>query len=441
MSSAKPLDLKKIREDFPILSAANVTEKPLIYLDSAATSQKPISVIRAVEEYSRRENASVHRGVYKLAQLSTERYESIRPKVAAFIGAKSEAEIIFTSGTTESINLVAEGYGRMHFFSGDVIAVTRMEHHGNFVPWQAIAKERGAEFHIIELDSDGRVDMESLKKVLALKPKLISISAMSNVTGVINPIREIATLAKAAGALISVDGAQLVAHAPVSIADLGPIDFFSFSGHKIGGPTGIGILWVRETLIPRMKPYRYGGHMIEQVGDQETTYQEGPAKFEAGTPNIHGVIGLGAAIDYLQGIGMDRISAHEKILVDRFVELQKKLPELHIIGPSSAKDRGAVFSFEMKGVHAHDLATFLDLDNICVRAGHHCCQPLLSKYEMVSTCRASFTFYNSLDEVDALFESLHRARDYFAARKQGLKRSTGGGGSTSQGGSGHVATG
>ena len=410
------LDTKHIREDFPILSR-NVRGKSLVYLDSGATSQKPASVIQAMTDYYSSYNANVHRGVYWLSQEASEKYEAVRGKVGHFIGVTDEREIIFTSGTTESINLVASTWGRTNIQAGDDVIVTRLEHHSNFVPWQALAKERGANFKIVELTSDYRIDLDSLKNNLAGKPKILAISLMSNALGTITPIREIATLAKNAGAVVVVDAAQAAAHLPLDIKQLGPIDFLAFSSHKLCGPTGFGILWGRHELLDKMPPYQYGGDMILRVEDHETRWNELPLKFEAGTPNIAGAIGFGAALDYLTEIGMEKIQAHEIEIGQYALKKLQTVKDLKIIGPVTNENRGSLFSFVLGDVHPHDIATFLDSEGIAVRAGHHCVQHLNQKLGITATTRASFSFYNNLGELDHLVEALNKTRTFFGKER------------------------
>lgn len=405
-------DVRKVREDFPILTR-KVHGKDLVYLDNAATTQKPKSVIEALTQYYTTYNANVHRGAYLLSQEATDAYEGVRPKVARFIGAEIEQEIIFTRGTTESLNMIAACYARDRIQSGDDIVVTRMEHHSSFVPWQQLAKEKGANFKIVELDSDFRLDLDSLDQQLSGRPKILAVTLMSNVLGTINPIREIAERAKKKGAVVVVDAAQAAAQIPIRISELGPIDFLAFSSHKVCGPTGVGVLWGRETLLKEMRPWQYGGDMILRVQDQDTTWNQLPWKFEAGTPNIAGIIAFGTAIDYLESIGMDTIRAHEKSLAEYALTQMQTVPGLKIVGPRTLENRGSTVSFVLEGVHPHDLATFLDMDGIATRAGHHCAQPLMSKLGIVATSRASFLFYNTQSEIDIFVESLKKAQKYF----------------------------
>ncbi len=401
-----------VRKDFPNLERV-IDGKRLCYLDNAATSQRPKKVIDAVVKYYTQMNANVHRGVYSLSQEATDAFEAVRGKVARFIGAKTEREIIITKGTTESINLIASSYGDLAIQAGDVIAVTRMEHHSNFVPWQQLAKRKKARFEIIELTNDLRLDPKDVDRVLALKPKILAISLLSNVTGVINPIHSLAARFKMLGTTIVVDAAQGIAHGEVVLDRLGPIDFMAFSSHKLCGPTGVGILWGREELLNKMSPYQFGGNMISHVGDHETEWNELPHKFEAGTPDIAGVIGFGAAIDYIETMGRMRIEAYEQSITEAVIQALKEVPGVRLLGPSDAHHRAPIFSLAIEGVHAHDLATFLDMQGISVRAGHHCTHPLMMKLGLPATCRASFSFYNTLDEVNLLIKALKEAPIFF----------------------------
>jgi len=405
------------RKDFPILSRI-IDGKPLCYLDNAATSQRPKKVIDAIVKYYTETNANVHRGVYSLSQEATDAFESVRSKVARFIGANSEREVIFTKGTTESINLVAQSYGEMVIHSGDVIAVTRMEHHANFVPWQQLAKRRGARFEIMELTPDLRLDPKEVDRVLALKPKIFAVSLLSNVTGVTNPIASLASRFKMVGTTVVVDCAQGIAHGEVTLDRLGPVDFIAFSSHKLCGPTGIGILWGREELLEKMPPYQLGGNMISHVGDFDSEWNEIPHKFEAGTPDIASVIGFGAALDYIETLGRNRIAEYEQGLTEYVLSHLNQIPGIRLLGPRDPHHRAPIFSVAIEGVHAHDLATFLDMRGISVRAGHHCAHPLMTKLCLPATCRASFSFYNTTDEADLLISALKEAPLFFARKKK-----------------------
>ena len=405
-------NVSKVREDFPILST-QVRDQPLVYLDSAATSQKPQFVLDVMNEAYQQYHANVHRGAYWLSQVSTEKYEGVREKVAKFIGVKNTKEIIFTRGTTESINIVCSSWGQENIQEGDDIVITRMEHHSNFVPWQQLAKEKKANLKIIEINQDYKLDLESVQKAFSGNPKVFAFTMMSNVLGTLNPVMELTKMAKDKGAMVLVDAAQSVSQMPISIDELGPVDFIAFSAHKMCGPTGVGVLWGKESLLNQMKPYQFGGDMISRVQDHQTSWNELPWKFEAGTPNFVGVIGMGAAIDYLQSIGMDQIHQYEQKLIDYTVNEMLNVSGLKLIGPKSPHNRGTAFSFTLEGIHPHDLATFLDVKGISIRAGHHCAMPLMDKLQIVATTRASLLFYNTKEEVDLLIQSLNEAKKYF----------------------------
>ncbi len=405
-----------IRKDFPILARV-IEGKALCYLDNAATSQKPKKVVDAISRFYLETNANVHRGVYHLSQEATDAFESVRGKVRRFLGARSEREVIFTRGTTDSINLVASSFGGMSIQEGDVVAVTRMEHHANFVPWQQLAKQKKARFEIIELTDDWRLDPKDVDRVLGMKPKILAVTLLSNVTGVTNPVASLATRFKMAGTTILVDAAQGIAHSEVKIDDLGPIDFLAFSAHKMCGPTGVGVLWGREALLEKMPPYQLGGNMIAHVGDLDSEWNELPHKFEAGTPDIASVIGLGAAIDYIETHGRTRIEEYEQSITDHVLEKLVQIPGLRLLGPTDPHHRAPIFSVAIDGVHAHDLATYLDMEGISVRAGHHCAHPLMFKLGLPATCRASFSFYNTFEEADMLVKALAQAPSFFARRR------------------------
>jgi cysteine desulfurase/selenocysteine lyase len=404
-----------IRKDFPILSRV-IDGKPLCYLDNAATSQRPKKVVDAILRYYLEQNSNVHRGVYRLSQEATDAFESVRGKVARFIGAASEREIVFTKGTTESINLVMSSFGGATIREGDVIAVTRMEHHANFVPWQQLARQKKARFEIIELTPDWRLDPQEVDRVLALRPKILAVTLLSNVTGVTNPIASLAARFKMVGTTILVDAAQGIAHGDVNMERLGPVDFLAFSGHKLCGPTGVGVLWGREALLEIMPPYQFGGNMISHVGDGASEWNELPHKFEAGTPDIASVIGLGAAIDYLETIGRSRIREYEDVITRRVLERISAIEGLRLLGPADPHHRAPIFSVAIQGVHAHDLATYLDMQGISVRAGHHCAHPLMMRLGLPATCRASFSFYNTMDEAERLVQALREAPQFFARK-------------------------
>ena len=405
-------DVESIRKDFPILGR-EIRGKKLVYLDNAATSQKPLAVIEAQSRVYKELNANVHRGVHFLSQESTDAYERSRTKIARFIGVKNDQEIIFTRGTTESINLVMHSWGREFVQAGDTILVTRMEHHSNFVPWQSLALEKKAHFKIVELN-EYCLDLDHMEKLLKEgRVKIVAVTAMSNVLGTINPVKQIAELAKKYGALVLVDAAQAMAHTGLKVSAMGPIDFMAFSSHKMCGPTGIGVLWGRKELLLSMRPYQFGGDMILQVGDENTSWNELPWKFEAGTPNYGDSIAFGAALDYLQEIGMDRIHQYEQELVGYAREQMSRLSDIKILAPNDPKIHGGVLSFTCSKVHPHDMATFLDTEGIAIRAGHHCAQPLMKKLGVIATNRASFYFYNTKKEIDRLVTSVGAALEYF----------------------------
>jgi cysteine desulfurase/selenocysteine lyase len=404
-------DPARIRKDFPILSTTVRDGKKLVYLDNAATTQKPLAVIEAMGSYYREINANVHRGIHRLAELATESYEEARRKAAAFIHAPDARGIIFTRGTTEGINLVAHAWGDSFVRSGDEIILSEMEHHSNLVPWQLLAKRSGAKLRFIPVLDDGQLDMTAYHNLLSNKVKLVAVTQMSNVLGTINPAKEIVAAAHAAGAKVLLDGAQSVPHLPVDVQDLG-CDFLAFSGHKMVGPTGIGILYAREELQEAMEPFLGGGEMISKVTWEQSTWAEIPHKFEAGTPNISGAIVLGVAMDYLRGIGLDHIHAYERELTEYAIRKLSEVPGLKVIG--RAPERGGAVSFDLEGIHPHDVAHFVDKDGIAVRAGHMCAQPLMRKFGFAALSRASLYFYNVREEIDQLAASLHRVKGYFS---------------------------
>lgn len=404
------LDVASIRREFPILGQRVRDGKPLIYLDSAATSQKPAAVIEALGAYYREINANVHRGIHRLAELATEAYEEARGKIARFIGAPSERDIIYTRGTTESINLVAHAWGDAFVGAGDEIVVSGMEHHSNLIPWQLLAQRRGAVLRIIPVTEAGELDVEAYRSLLGPRTRLVAVTHMSNVLGTVNPVRELAEAAHAAGALILVDGAQSVPHQPVDVQQLG-CDFLAFSGHKMCGPTGIGILYGREEVLESMGPFLGGGEMISKVWDDRATWAELPYKFEAGTPDISGAYGLGVAVDYLNRLGMAAVHACEQELTCYALDRLAEVPGLKIHG--RAAQRGGAIAFELAGVHPHDVAHFADKDGIAIRAGHMCAQPLLRRRGVGALSRASLYFYNTREEIDALAANLRRTREYF----------------------------
>jgi len=424
------LDSQAIRADFPILQR-QVHDKPLVYLDNAATSQKPEMVIQTMDDYYRRYNANIHRGVHTLAEEATAAYEDSRRKVGRFINARSPREVVFVRNTTEAINLVAASWGRANVRQGDVIILSEMEHHSNLVPWQLLAQATGAQLEFIGLDDQGRLLLghpahegsgQSLDHLLAAygeRVKLVSISGMSNVLGTINPVAEIARLAHEAGALFLVDGAQSVPHMPVDVRAIGA-DFLAFSGHKMLGPTGIGVLWARPAILEAMPPYMGGGDMIKNVGLLSSEWNELPHKFEAGTPNVAGAIGLAAAVDYLAALGMDQVFVREHELIAYALDRLAAVPDLQIYGPPAA-ERGGVVSFNLLKdgellIHPHDLASILDHEGIAIRAGHHCAQPLVEHYCVPAMARASFYIYNLEQEIDILVDALLKARRIFGLK-------------------------
>lgn len=405
------IDIQKIRADFPILDQ-EINEKPLAYLDNAATSQKPKQVIEALTHYYEFDNANVHRGVHTLAARATDAYESARVKVAKFIHAREVAEIIFTRGTTSAINLVVDSYAEANIEAGDEIVISYLEHHSNLIPWQQLAKRKGAVLKYIELEEDGTISVEQAKKTIGEKTKIVALAHVSNVLGTITPIREIAAIAHKFGAVILVDGAQAVPHMEVNVVDL-DADFYAFSGHKMMAPTGIGALYGKRELLDAMEPTEFGGEMIDFVELYDSTWKELPWKFEAGTPIIGGAIALGEAIDYLAEVGLANIHAHEQELVGYAIEEMSKIDGITIYGPKDASKRCGLVTFNLEGAHPHDIATILDEDGIAIRAGHHCAQPLMKWLDVSSTARASFYIYNTKEEIDALIDGLKLTKEYF----------------------------
>jgi cysteine desulfurase/selenocysteine lyase len=405
------LDIEQIRKDFPILKREVHPGVQLIYLDSTATTQKPIQVIQAMDDYYHSYNANVHRGVHTLAEEATTAYEGGRQRVADFIHAHSAKEIIYTRNTTEAINLVALTWGRAFLQEDDLIILTEMEHHSNLVPWQILSAEKGIRLEFIPITSDGLLKLDVYHQLLEQKPKLVSFTHMSNVLGTINPAKEIISMAHQAGAIALVDGAQSVPHFPVDVQDLGA-DFLAFSGHKICGPTGIGVLYGKYELLNKMPPFLGGGEMIKRVLLRSFIPNEVPHKFEAGTPAIAESIGLHAALDYVDRIGMDRIAAHEREIITYALDRLEEVSEVHVFGPD-ANHKGGVAAFTFDGVHPHDVAQVLDRAGIAVRAGHHCAMPLHDKFKIPATTRASFYLYNKIEEVDSLIEGLYQVKQFF----------------------------
>jgi cysteine desulfurase/selenocysteine lyase len=390
------LNIDQIRADFPVLHQ-QVNKAPLVYFDNAATTQKPKAVMDALVAYYEQDNANIHRGIHTLAERATTAYELTRKKLAAFLNAPSTDQIIFTSGTTAGINLVAQTFGRANVGKGDQIIVSNLEHHSNIVPWQMIAEEKGAEIKVIPVSDEGVLDIEAFKGLLNPKVKLVAVNHVSNAIGTINPIAEIISLAHAVGAKVLIDGAQSVAHLAVDVQAL-DLDFFVFSAHKLFGPTGVGVLYGKRELLEAMPPYQGGGEMIKEVSFSGTTYNELPYKFEAGTPNIADVIAFGAALDYVQSIPSGALAAQEEALLAYATEKLQAIPGLKIVG--TAPEKIAVISFVVDGVHPQDMGVLLDKFGIAIRTGHHCAQPLMQRYDLVGTCRASFSFYNTFEEID-----------------------------------------
>lgn len=408
--ASAPYDVAAVRRDFPILSR-EVYGKPLVYLDNGASAQKPQAVIDAVTKAYSHEYANVHRGLHYLSNTATENFEAARETVRRFLNAPSQDEVIFTRSTTEAINLVAQTFGAEQVGEGDEIVLSIMEHHSNIVPWHFLRERQGAVLKWVYVREDGSFDIDAFEAALSSKTKLVAITQMSNVLGTVVPIREICRIAHARGIPVLVDGSQSAVHMPVDVQDLG-CDFFVFTGHKVYGPTGIGVLWGKMEHLERMRPFNGGGEMILDVTEDMVSYNSPPHRFEAGTPPIVQAIGLAAALDYMDTLGRDRIAAHEAALRDYAHERLKQINSIRIFG--EAPDKGAIVAFEMKGVHAHDVSMIIDREGVAVRAGTHCAQPLLARYGVTSTCRASFGLYNTFDEVDRLVEALQKAHDFFA---------------------------
>ena len=405
----KMLNVQKIRRDFPILRR-EVHGKPLVYLDNAATTQKPKSVIDSISSYYETSNANVHRGIHALAEEATTAYEGARSKVAEFIGTRNPAEIIFTRGTTEAINLVAYSWGEKFLKKGDTVLLTLMEHHSNLVPWQLLAQRKGLNLEFIPVTAEGYLeDPEGM--IRRLRPKLVAFTHVSNVLGTVNPVRKLIEFAQTLNPrpYTLIDGAQAMAHLPVNVAELG-CDFYAFSSHKMMGPTGVGVLWGKKEILEEMPPFLAGGEMIREVFLRESTFKDIPHKFEAGTPHISGVIGLGAAVDYLSALGMENIRrSEEKVLEYAFKKLEA-VPGLTIYGPRNSADRGGVIAFNVAGIHPHDLATVLDQDGVAIRSGNHCAMPLHTHFKINASARASFAFYNTKEEIDILVGGIERAK-------------------------------
>ncbi|MBI2165883.1 MAG: cysteine desulfurase [Chloroflexi bacterium] len=404
------LDVEKIRQDFPILRR-EVRGKPLVYLDSAATSQKPQAVIDALVRYYTTENSNVHRGIHLLSEEATQEYEGARTKVQAFLNASSPQEIVFVRGTTEGINLVAGSYGRQNLREGDEIIISAMEHHSNIVPWQILCQEKGARLRVIPMNDSGELLLEEYERMLGPRTRLVAVVHVSNSLGTINPVEEIIRLAHRQGVPVLIDGAQAAPHLPLDVRKL-DCDFYVFSGHKILGPTGIGVLYGKASLLDSMPPYQGGGDMIKSVTFEKTVYNDIPYRFEAGTPHIAGAIGLGAAIDYLSAIGLDRVAAYEHQLLEYGTERLSQIRGLRIIG--TAREKAAVLSFVLDGIHPHDIGTVLDSEGIAIRTGHHCTQPVMARFGIPATARASLAFYNTKQEIDVLVRGIDKVFEVFS---------------------------
>ena len=409
-SIAAGLDVERVRRDFPILHQY-VRGRPLVYLDSAATSQKPHAVIDAIARYYLEDNANVHRGVHLLSERATTRYEDAREKVRRFVNAAHAHEIVFVRGTTEAINLVAQSYGKSAVRQGDEIVISEMEHHSNIVPWQLLCEEAGASLRVAPIDDEGQLRLEELERLLGPRVRLLALAHVSNALGTINPVRRIVEMAHARGVPVLLDGAQAAPHLPIDVQELG-CDFYAFSGHKVFGPTGIGVLYGKSALLEQMPPWQGGGDMISLVSFERSTWNKLPWKFEAGTPDIAGAIGLGAALDYVQALGLPAIAAHEQDLLAYATGLLREVPSLRLIG--TAKEKSGVLSFQLGEVHPHDVGTVLDREGIAIRTGHHCAQPLMRRFGVSATARASIALYNRREDIEALVEGLHKVREIFA---------------------------
>ena len=408
--SPSVMDVERVRADFPILQI-KVGGKPLVYFDNAASSQMPQPVIDRLVRYQTTQHANIHRGVHYLSETATAEYEEARRKLQRFINAREEREVIFTSGTTEAINLVMHGYGRKFIGKDDEIILTTLEHHSNIVPWQMLAEEKGAKIRVVPINDAGELLLDDYEKLFNARTKFVGVMHVSNALGTINPVKHMIAFAHARGVPVLVDGAQAAPHLKVDVQDL-DCDFYAFSGHKLCGPTGIGILYGKAATLERMQPFKGGGDMILSVTFEKTTYNSIPHKFEAGTPPIAAAIGLGAAVDYISAIGMDRIAAHEIDLLDYATEQVNAMPGVRIIG--TAEQKAAVLSFAIDGVHPHDVGTLLNQDGIAIRTGHHCAQPVMQRFKVPATSRASFAFYNSMAEVDALIAGIRNVQKVFS---------------------------
>jgi cysteine desulfurase/selenocysteine lyase len=409
--AVKPsFDVERIRKDFPILQT-QVHGHPLVYLDNAATSQKPQAVINALVRYYEGENANIHRGVHYLSELATAEFEKARETVRAFVNAARSSEVIFTRGTTEAINLVAQTYGKANLGAGDEVLITAMEHHSNIVPWQMLCDEKGAKLRVAPINDQGELIFAEFEKLIGPKTRIVAVGHVSNALGTINPLKAMIAAAHAKGAVVVVDGAQAVPHLKVDVQDL-DADFYTFSGHKMYGPTGIGVLYGKQALLEAMPPYQGGGDMISSVTFEKTTYNKVPHKFEAGTPDMAGVAGLKAGIEYMNGIGIEKIAAHEHELLEYATQVIGATEGVRLIG--TAREKAGVLSFVLDEVHPHDIGTILDQQGIAVRTGHHCAQPVMERFQIPATVRASFAVYNTKDEVDALARGIRKVREVFA---------------------------
>jgi cysteine desulfurase/selenocysteine lyase len=404
------LDVSRIRGDFPLL-AQHVNGRPIAYLDNAATAQKPRRVIEVLDDYYRTYNSNIHRGVHTLSERATAAYEGARSRIRSFINADSDREIIFVRGTTEAINLVAQSWGRSRLGAGDEIIISTMEHHSNIVPWQLLCEQTGARLRVIPISDAGELLLDEYEKLLGPATRLVAVGHVSNALGTVNPVSEIIAMARRHGALTLIDGAQAVPHMPVDVRAL-DCDFYAFSGHKLFGPTGIGVLYGRQSLLEDMPPYQGGGDMIKMVSFEKTLYNELPWKFEAGTPHIAGVIGLGAAVDYVSAVSIESVAAHERELLEYATVSAASIDGLRLVG--TARDKAAILSFIVEGIHPHDLGTILDHEGVAIRTGHHCAMPVMERFGLPATARASFAFYNTREEVDRLIAGIRRAKEVFA---------------------------
>jgi cysteine desulfurase / selenocysteine lyase len=407
IGAARTFDVEKVRRDFPVLDQ-KVHGKPLVYLDNAATTQKPLAVMEAIENYYRHDNSNIHRGVHTLSERATEAYEKVRGGMRKFLNAADNKEIIFVRGTTEAINLVAQTYGRKNVGSGDEVLITALEHHSNIVPWQLLCEEKGARLRVAPINDRGELLLEEFEKLLGAKTKIVAVGHLSNALGTINPVRDIVRMAHARNVPVLVDGAQAVPRMPVDVQDL-DCDFYAVSGHKMYGPTGIGVLYGKAALLEAMPPYQGGGDMIASVTFEKTVYNRLPYKFEAGTPNIADTIGLGAAVDYLNHLGLERIEAHEADLLAYATSMVESIPGVRVVG--TAREKAGVLSFVMQDIHPHDIGTILDSEGIAVRTGHHCAQPVMQRFNIPATARASFGLYNTREEVDALAAGIRKVHE------------------------------